>query len=256
MKTFCFTVDDNVRFFKEITNKNYGDLFEHPYLAMFKRLHEEFDLKVQLNLFDRDEEFDLSRFSEKFAPQWEENADWLKLSFHSKLENVRPYEHSDYDEVNEDCKRVNGEILRFASPKSLAKTTTIHYCQVSPEGIRALEDNAVLGLLGLFGTPEAPRTSYGLHEEDAARIRMGEAVKHGKIYFAAVDVVLNRFSKEEIIEKLRATEDRDCVRVMIHEQYFYPDYKRYQPDFEEKLRAAFRLFQAQNRQSRFFEELI
>jgi hypothetical protein len=43
---------------------------------------------------------------------------------------------------------------------------------------------------------------------------------------------------------------------MIHEQYFYPDYKRYQPDFEEKLRAAFLLFQAQNRQSRFFEELI
>ena len=48
-KTFCFTVDDNIRFLKEIAEKNYKSIFEHPYLAMYKRLHEDFDLKVQLN---------------------------------------------------------------------------------------------------------------------------------------------------------------------------------------------------------------
>ena len=49
-KTFCFTVDDNIRFLKEIAEKNYKSIFEHPYLAMYKRLHEEFDLKGTVKL--------------------------------------------------------------------------------------------------------------------------------------------------------------------------------------------------------------
>ena len=43
---FCFTVDDNIRFLKEITENRYQSIFDHPYLAMYRRLHEEFDLKV------------------------------------------------------------------------------------------------------------------------------------------------------------------------------------------------------------------
>ena len=86
MKTFCFTVDDNIRFLKEITENAYSSIFEHPYLAMYKRLHEEFDLKVQLNLFYRTEDFDLSKMSSAYYSEWEENADWLKLSFHSDFE--------------------------------------------------------------------------------------------------------------------------------------------------------------------------
>ena len=49
MKTFCFTVDDNIRCLREINEKNYDSIFDHPYLAVYKRLHERFGLKVQLN---------------------------------------------------------------------------------------------------------------------------------------------------------------------------------------------------------------
>ena len=107
MKTFCFTVDDNIRFFKEITENGYKSIFEHPYLAMYKRLHERFNLKVQLNLFYKTDEFNLSRFSDKYYNEWQENSDWLKLSFHSDYEKICPYYFSGYDEVFEDCKRVN-----------------------------------------------------------------------------------------------------------------------------------------------------
>ena len=53
MKTFCFTVDDN--FLKELTEGNYNSIFDHPYLALYRRLHERYGLKVQLNLFYRTE---------------------------------------------------------------------------------------------------------------------------------------------------------------------------------------------------------
>ena len=256
IKSFCFTVDDNIRFLKEITERRYGSMFEHPYLAMYRRLHEEFDLKIQLNLFYRMENFDLSQVSDAYYDEWEKNADWLKLSFHSEMENVRPYENSGYDEVFGDCKRVHEEIKRFASPAALADTTTVHYCLLTPDGLRATEDNGVRGLLGLFGDSKKPCTSYGIGEDKASLIRQGEILKIGKTFFASIDIILNCFSTEKILEKLSRMSHREGIRVMIHEQYFYVDYPRYQPDFEEKLRATFAFLTENGYESAFYESLI
>ena len=247
-------MDDNIRFLKEITEKGYQSIFEHPYLAMYRRLHEEFDLKIQLNLFYRLDNFDLSMMSDAYYEEWKENADWLKLSFHSELENVNPYALSGYDEVYADCKRVHEQIDRFASPRSLASTTTVHCCLTTKDGLRAMEANGVKGLLGLFGTQEKPRTSYGIEESDAARIRNGEILQIGNISYASIDIVLNSFSTEEILLQLARMRQREGIRVMIHEQYFYADYYMYQPEFEQKLRATFTDLRENDYQSSFFED--
>ena len=223
---------------------------------MYRRLHEEFGLKVQLNLFYCTGGFDLSEMSDAYYDEWRENADWLKLSFHSELESFRPYESAGYCEVYEDCRRVNEQIKRFASPAALASTTTIHYCLLTDGGLKAIRDVGVVGLLGLFGTSEEPRTSYGIGEADARKIRDGETIKIGEISFASIDIVLNSFSTERIIDKLSGLTDRECIRVMIHEQYFYEDYTRYQPEFEEKLRSTFAFLSNNGYQSGFYESLI
>ena len=256
IKYFCFTVDDNIRFLKEITENRDRSLFDHPYLAMYRRLHEEFGLKIQLNLFYRLGDFDLSQMSDAYYEEWKENADWLKLSFHSELENAKPYESADYGTVYEDCKRVNEQIKRFASPEALASTTTIHYCLLTEGGLRAIEDNRVCGLLGLFGTTEKPRTSYGIEACNAERLRNGEILKIGKISFASIDIVLNSFGIDKILEQLSRMSQRNCIRVMIHEQYFYEDYRHYQPEFEEKLRRTFSWLRENGYQSSFYEALL
>jgi hypothetical protein len=178
------------------------------------------------------------------------------MSFHSDFETVRPYESSGYDEVYEDCNKVNAQIIRFASAAALAKTTTIHYCLTTEEGLKALADQKIFGLLGLFGNQEKPETSYGIEKGSAAKIRNGETQKIGKISFSAIDIVLNRFSKESILLQLEKLAGRNCIKVMIHEQYYYSDYKRYQPDFKDKLRAAFTFLTANGYKSVFFEDLI
>lgn len=255
MKKFCFTVDDNIRFFKSLSEGIDGSLFSDPYLAMYRRLHEKYGLKVQLNLFYEMEGFNLSQMTDRFKDEWAENAGWLKLSFHSRLENVDPYLTSGYREVHDDCAAVHGEILRFAGAQSLGKTTTIHYCQTTEEGLHALHDCGVRGLLGLFGTDDAPRSSYSLPEADAARLRKGEILHRHGIDFFSIDVVMNLYGKEELLCRLRKLLDRSALRVMIHEQYFYSDYNAYQPDFEEKLDSAFALLTENGFESRFAEEL-
>ena len=133
-KRFCFTVDDNIRVFKELTEVGGASVFDHPYLAAYRRLHEKHGLCVQLNLFYECKGFTLASMTDRYRDEFEKNADWLKMSFHSRLENVRPYEHSGYEEVYADCKAVEDEILRFAGEKTLAKTTTVHYCLLTEGG--------------------------------------------------------------------------------------------------------------------------
>ena len=256
MKTFCFTVDDNIRFLKEITENAYNSIFEHPYLAMYKRLHEAFGLKVQLNLFYRCDGFDLSMMSDAYKDEWADNSDWLKMSFHSELENVRPYETSGYDEVKNHCDSVHNEILRFAGKSSLATTTTVHYCVATERGLCALKDSGVTGLLGLFGNDTSPRTSYGLSNEIADKIRCGDVVLSNGIAFAGIDIILNSFDEQSILSQLDKLLGRKHIKVMIHEQYFYPDYFNYQPDFEQKLKSTFSLLLANGYRSDFFENII
>lgn len=255
MKTFCFTSDDNIRFLRELTEGDYASLFHHPYTAMYRRLHEKHGLKVQLNLFYETPGFDLSRMTDRFRAEWIANAHWLRLSFHSRAETDTPYACAGYREVYDDCAAVHREILRFAGEASLARTTTIHYCQTTADGLRALRDLGVTGLMGLYGSDASPCTSYGLPEEDAARLRRGDILHRHGMDFHALNLIVNNCTAESLPARLDPFLHRDRLRLMIHEQYFYPDYPAYQPDFADKLDAAFALLRANGFESRFAEEM-
>lgn len=256
MKTFCFTIDDNIRFIKELEESGAKSLFDHPYPAMLRRLHERFGIKIQLNLFYRMPDFDLSMASDRYKSEWQANADWLKLSFHSERENVCPYQYAGYLRVLTDCRAVQREILRFAGADSLAKTTTVHYCQTLPEGTKALADCGVTGLLGLFGTPQKPSTSYSLDPSTGDALRNGEIVTLDGMAYAAIEMIVNSIKLENILSTLAPFVSRETLRVMIHEQYFYQDYRAYQPDFEEKLVTVFDCLFQNGYENCFFEEMI
>ena len=256
MKCFCFTVDDNIRFLKELTEKPADSIFAHPYLAMYQRLHEKFNLKVQLNLFYEMPGFDLPMMTDRYKSEFRENAHWLKLSFHSKWENVKPYEFSGYDEVYTDGKAVNDQIIRFAGENTLGKTTTIHYCRTTEDGLCAMKDLNTQGLLGLFGTEQEKRTSYGVPESYGDAIRAGEVIEYRGVKIASIDMVINTVKEEQLLSELEILRDHNQIRVMIHEQYFYEDYPAYQENFERKLETVFSFMETNGHESCFFEEML
>lgn len=255
MKKFCFTVDDNIRFLQDLSQKDYSCIFDNEYLAVYKRLHDKFGIKVQLNLFYKTSDWDISQTTDRFVNQWQANADWLKLSFHSQQESSMPYIESDYDEVFSDCYAVNEQILRFAGAHTKASTTTVHYCYLTKGGEKAILDCGYFGLLGLYGSSEKPRKSYTTSVQNFPALQSGKVVLENGFAYKAIDVVLNSFTPTEIKRRLNELENNDFVSVMIHEQYFYKDYFNYQPDFEEKLTLAMKILTEQNRDCVFFEEL-
>ena len=257
MKQFCFTVDDNIRFLRDLTHLRPASMFENAYLAFYRSLHERYGLKVQLNLFYESKDFNLSQMTDAYRDEWAANADWLKLSFHSKAEWPScPYELSGYDEVYADCSAVHREILRFAGEASLAETTTIHYCRNTADGLRALRDCGVKGLLGLFGSEEHPRTSYEVPEELLPTIRHGEIAVFREIAMGSLDVILNDFRPEKAHALVEALLDRDYAHIMTHEQHYYPDLSGHSYEFEPKTEDVVAMLVANGFTPCFFEEMM
>ena len=256
MKNFCFTIDDNIRFLQEINENKPESLFLHPYLSLLKDLHEEYDVKIQLNLFYENTSFSLANMTTRYKKEWKSCAEWLKLSFHSAKETVRPYENAGYDRVFADCNTVKKQIIRFAGEESLGKTSTIHYCAVTESGLSALKACGIMGLLGLYGTKEFPKTSYSCSDEYGDKARSGEIIGYGGLFFSGIDIILNNFSPEEIRNYLSKIINRTFIKIMIHEQYFYSDWHHFEADYKERIVSAIKLLRDKGFNSVFFEEML
>ncbi|MBE6714262.1 MAG: hypothetical protein E7575_03115 [Ruminococcaceae bacterium] len=249
---YRFSIDDNIRFLRDLSEKDHENIFSHPYLALFKRLHDKYGAKFQFNLFYSTEGFDLSQMTDRYKSQWQECASWLRFSFHSLTETgFAPYIDSDYQTVFDDASRVHREIIRFAGETSLSLFTTIHYCQCSQSALCALRGAGIRGLVGLFS--DVP-SCYGKEYPFLSSPYIYDSASD--MYYFTNDIVLNLFSADDAIKKLSLSDNKKFIEAMIHEQYFYPDYYAYQPDFERKVEACIKHLASKGRKSIFLEELI
>ena len=249
---YRFSLDDNIWFLRDLTFGSFVSVFDHPYLKGFKYLHDRYGTKFQFNVYYETDGFDLSMMTDRYRAEWEKNASWLRFSFHARADAPPfPYAESSYAEAYGDCVRVNREIIRFAGKSSLDFYTTIHYCQASAEAVRAFRDAGLRGLVGLF-TPE--QSCYGLLYDT-----FDEPFKYdGKsgLYYFVNDIIANLYPLDMIVPLLEKVSHKPFLELMIHEQYFYPDFHMYQRDFFDKVEAAIRLMCAQGRKSVFLDELI
>lgn len=259
VKGYRLSVDDNIRFLAELTqwekSKNrVASIFDHPYLRIYKEAHDLYGAAIHLNLFyeagasvtagvnQPPSYFNLSMMTNSYKAEWEANSDWLKLSFHSRREfPAFPYKYSARSELTADYEDVKREILRFAGEPCFSEVTTIHYGSCSDEGLSELKRLGVKTLMGIFELDQenTPIVGYDFPPSLAAHIANRDffySSKYGML-FGRIDIVLNNYtvsSAMEEINKIAAIPTRAAyLELMIHEQYFYPDYKAYIPDFRE-----------------------
>lgn len=251
--------DDNILFLYDITkNKDiYTSIFDNPYLAVYKKAHDLYGAKVHLNLFyafDRmaaqyfsgeRPDFDLSMMTDRFKEEWEANADWLKLSFHARAEFPdNPYVHASAAQITADYQDVRREVLRFAGEKTFSSAaTTVHWGSANEECTAALRDLGHRVLVGYFTLTEGGNPSVSYY----APASLVDCVSHRDfwtdtqmgMHFSRIDRVTNIDSLEKVMEDVKAAaDDPHCggfVSFMIHEQYFYGDYRNYLPDFEARV---------------------
>lgn len=245
-KCFHFYIDDNIFFLRDIARTRPGSLFENAYLGLLRRLHSEYGLRFQLNIYYETPGFSLDQMPDTYKDEWAANSDWLKLSFHARADQpCDPYLNSGYDEVRKDCEAVHSQIRRFAGESVMSGFTTLHYTEATSEGVRALADCGVRGLISLCRDGKGqPCRPYYLTDPQTELLYEKGIVRdpsNGMI-FVRSDLILNRIPPEQIRPSFDALcgSGRNCgfLEVMIHEQYFYRDFAYYLPDFARRIECA------------------
>ena len=247
MDKYRLSLDDNIWFLKDI-NANagkYKSIFENPYLGMLKQVHDTFGTKIHLNLFYQTDGFNLSQMTDKYKSEWKDNAGWLRLSFHALQEFPdRPYLTAGYDQVNHDCILVKDQIRRFAGEELMGPVTTLHWGAANAEGCRALKDQGYHALAGYFSAEGPDTVSYYLNDEKRLHVNNRFIWKDNReeMILSRMALVINTVKLEEIVpylDRLRSSGHQPpYADLMIHEQYFYPSYFNYQPDFRDKVVTA------------------
>ena len=262
LQKFRVSSDDNIRFLQDLTLGNYPSIFDHPYLAVYKKAHDLYGAVVHLNLFyafdekarslfsDHPSYFDLSMMTDRYKEEFQANANWLKLAFHAKSEFPdKPYLSADADTVREDCLAICREICRFAGRECLSDSTTVHWGEATREGVRALRELGLRSLTGYFELDAADEPLVSYYADIDTLLHVGSRDfwmdTAENMIFGRIDRVLNIGTLEENRSAvLAAAEDPHrggFVSLMIHEQYFYKDYVNYLHDFETRVLEACRL---------------
>ncbi len=255
---FALSVDDNVWAFADLTKNQdkYTSIFENPYLAVYKKAHDLYGTKVRLNLFyainnecglEMYGDFNLSMMTEKFKDEFRANSDWLHLAFHARAEFPDwPYTLASGETLKQDFEDIRREIFRFAGEECFEWVTTNHFGSGNRDVVRAERELGIKGLMAYLELDAngEPYVSYYLSKDEIVH-----ANEYGfwkdmdmDMIFGKIDVVLNLMdakSAREILDRSKAEHPKKgAIELMIHEQYFYPSYFNYLPDFTERVLSA------------------
>lgn len=251
---YHFFIEDNIWFLRDLNRDRPKSVFEHPYLAALKRLHEKYGTKVQLDIFYETEGFDLSEMTDEYKSEWQANSHWLCFGFHARSEFPEYiYKDASYEEVYKDCSNIHREILRFAGEECLSLYTSVHFATISEEGKRALKDCGIKGMIDLFAFKGIAESAYGIAFDDKAEPFTYD--ENSGFYHYNNDMIINLYEFDEIDDFVANIPPKPLVLVMIHEQYFYDYYSAYQPDYAKKLDRVMELLALRGSKSVFLSEI-
>ncbi|KAB7733134.1 hypothetical protein F5984_04140 [Rudanella paleaurantiibacter] len=246
---YRLSIDDNIWFLRDIyrNQDTYSSLFDNPFLGFLREVHAQYGTPIHLNLFYQTDGFNLSQFPDKYRAEWQQNAHWLRLSFHALAEFPdMPYRTAGYEVVRRDCDLIMNEIRRFAGEPLMGPVTTIHWGEATMEGSRAMRDAGYVAQLGYFNVDDdLPAVSYYLDVPQRRHLKK-RFVWHDtreSITFVRSSIVLDKKDLPDIVPFLNSYADAPSglppyVDFLVHEQYFYPFYEAYQPDYRDRILTA------------------
>ena len=259
------SLDDNIWFLRELAEHDYSSIFECAYLAFWKELYDEFGTKTHINIYLKDDDdFTIAALSDRYKAEWQANSHWLRLSFHARANlPAQPYLNAGYDEMKRDVDAVRAQIERFAGKELLGPVTTLHWGDATVEGCRALRDAGYDILLADFNPPPNNYPVAYYLTSDTERLHLFDrfAWRDTKedITFIRCAIIANCYQEEEIVpflDQLARDPHRGAfIDLLIHEQYFFPHYQFYQPNYRDKMRTAVRWAVENGYEPAFLEEI-
>ncbi len=272
-KKYRFSLDDNIWFIQNIAKNQhiYSSLFEDPYLKLLKTMHDRYETKFHVNIYYECPEFggfNLTQMPDKYKDEWKANSDWLRLSFHANANLPdKPYIRGTFEQVKFEHDRIVDQILRFAGEEAFAgPVLTVHWGDATVETVRALRSSGIRAMVGSFryADPAGVTIKYHLNAEQCALMNI-----YGFWYDKAEDMVFFKYgsgasTQHDPLDKLHSGYDQFCKdhplytfrEFCVHEQYFYPHFERYMPDYYDRFDTAIRWAVERGYKPTFVSDLI
>ncbi|MHC4874720.1 MAG: hypothetical protein ACYTFY_22955 [Planctomycetota bacterium] len=273
-KRYNFFIDDNIFFLTDIAGGSFTSIFDHFYLKELKRLNNTYGTKFTLNLFYNNDHnsFEMKDFPDKFKSEFQDNSEWLQLSFHAYSEFPdRPYQNASADKLAADYDLLKNEIIRFAGEESFQPPVVIHWAMTHPSNFKVLKERGVNTLCGRFigartSITEANHnrrvTDIGYYTpEDKAVYLDDNSLLYdyeSDILLSKIDLVCNLESREEIAailnNKINNLSYNETICLATHEQYSFDYYENYIPDHFERMEEAIRTVSEAGYKAVFFSD--
>jgi len=247
----CY-IDDHSFFFRDINRQRYKSLFDCFYLARLRELHRNFGVKINLNCFNTtpERDFNLSMFPDTYKSEFEDNAHWLRLAFHSENEFPDiPYLNATPGKLAADFDLVARELKRIAGSAYTAGLQ-IHWADVPPDCYQVLADRGVRMLPTRGRKPDAKEKKicdYHLPDAILEYLCDHQGWMHfesGLIFYSASTGTRESIPLDKtgpgLLERIENPAKNHLLNIAGHEQYWWPFYKNFVPNLYERYAAAFR----------------
>ena len=193
-----------------------------------------------MHIYYETDGFTLDQMPDKYRGEWRAAAEWLKLTFHAYADKPDfPHRNATFEETLYDCRRVTDQIRRFAGEELLSPATVPHWNEISVDGVQALRSQGCRILPGAWKSAQ-----YGQDIQDHVVTRDFWKDNDADIITCWSNICLNRTPFEQILPHLEAQKESShttgFLYMMIHEQYYHPDYAAYIPTYCEGIEAAVR----------------
>jgi hypothetical protein len=262
---YHFALDDNIYFLRDIARKRYDSLFDSPYLRLLRDLNQKYGTRFSVNIyFEAEDGFKLTEMPDRYQSQWKDNAHWLKLAFHAYANKPdRPYQDASAEKLIADYDKVAEQIHRFAGAETFAPPTNLHWSMARPDGLQALARRGVRCLSGYFRKDNGGwDINYGIDDRRSEYLSRHDLLmdfETGIIFFRDA-IVCNSVAPDQIAPTLdplaAGPERRETINLLCHEQYFWPFYTDYEPDYAQRIETAIRWTTDHGYKPAFFHEGI
>ena len=248
----CY-IDDHSFCFRDILQKKYKSLFDCFYFNRLRELHRRYKTKIVLNCFNStpERDFTLSMFPDRYKGEFEDNADWLRVAFHS--ENEFPgevYRNAPPEKLAADFDLTAAQLKRIAG-KAYTSGLQIHFAMVRPDAYKVLAERGVKILP--TGGNKNPSSGdkfcdFMLPNRITAYIRENQGWMEPETGIVFYNGGLGTtcewlpVSQTESVhhKKLDNPKQNLLVHVAGHEQYWWPFYRNYFKDIFERWDNALR----------------
>jgi len=248
----CY-IDDHSFCFRDILQKQSKSIFDCFYFAKLRELYKRYQTKIVLNCFNStpERDFTLSMFPEKYKPEFEDNADWLRLAFHSENEFPgEPYRNATPEKLAADFDLTATQLKRIAG-KAYTAGLQIHFAMVRADSYQVLADRGVKMLP--TGGSKNPGTGdkycdFMLPNHITAYIREHQGwmdPDSGIIFYNGAMPTTCEWIPTTQTEwlhhrKLDNPKQNLLINIAGHEQYWWPFYRNFKSDIFERWDTALR----------------